>query len=72
KDTDTGNVADLQDSLRTTAEEKDKGKQTKANETSQNPTNVDKKDTDTGNVADLQDSLRTTAEEKGVATNHQG
>ena len=44
KDTDTGNVADLQDSLRTTAEEKDKGKQTKANETPQNPTNVDKKD----------------------------
>lgn len=49
----------------------DKGKQTKANETPQNPSNVDKKDTDTGNVADLQDSLRTTAEEKVVATNHQ-
>ena len=49
----------------------DKGKQTKANEIPQNPSNVDKKDTDTGNVADLQDSLRTTAEEKVVATNHQ-
>ena len=75
KDTDTGNVADLQDSLRTTAEEKgvatNRQDTPQGQDTPQNPSNVDKKDTDTGNVADLQDSLRTTAEEKGVATSHQ-
>ena len=61
--TPTGhNVADHQGSEETTAEEKDKGKQTKANETPQS-TDVDKKDTDTGNVADHQGSEGTTAEE---------